>query len=136
MARARAWVLVVKKPRPPAVDAAEKAAIIATCDAFIRDVLKPRFLPVITPTKFNYTIDIHGSWHGGRYRFLQRMRSGWPENLGEEFDHPFARLDRMGGDSFDIQWFRHTETWWKLRSGVTLARALEFLIEEPLLHPV
>ena len=66
----------------------EKAAITATCQRFIDEVLKPRFLPAVRPTQFNYPVDILGKWHGSRYRFLQRYRSGFPENLGEEFDSP------------------------------------------------
>lgn len=71
----------------------EKAAITAACQRLIDEVLKPRFLPVIRPTEFNYPVDICGKWHGTRYRFIQRYRSGFPENLGEEFDAPFTRLD-------------------------------------------
>jgi hypothetical protein len=33
---------------------------------FIRDVLKPRFLPQVRPTEWNYVIDIHGAWAAGR----------------------------------------------------------------------
>jgi len=44
----------------------EKQAIITACEAFIRDVLLPRFLPQIRPTQWNYVIDIHGAW-AGRY---------------------------------------------------------------------
>ena len=36
-----------------------------------------------------------------RYRFIQRYRSGFPDNLGEEFDAPFARLDWIGHGRFD-----------------------------------
>ena len=43
-------------------------------------------------------VDIHGAWAAGRYRFMQRYRSGMQHNLGEEFDAPFARIDRMGQD--------------------------------------
>src|SRR5690606_18930229 len=32
-------------------------------------------------------------WHGTRYRLLQRYRSGFEDNRGEEFDAPFVRLD-------------------------------------------
>jgi hypothetical protein len=71
----------------------EKTLITATCQRFIDEVLKPRFLPAIRPTEFNYPVDILGKWHGARYRFVQRYRSGFPENLGEEFDAPFTRLD-------------------------------------------
>ena len=71
----------------------KKTAITVACQRFIDEFLKPRFLPVICPTEFNYPIDVLGKWHGTRYRFIQRYRSGFPENLGEEFDSPFVRLD-------------------------------------------
>jgi hypothetical protein len=44
----------------------EKAAISVACQRFIDKVLKPRFLPTIRPTQFNYPIDILGKWHGNR----------------------------------------------------------------------
>lgn len=42
-----------------------ETAIIASRETFIRDVLKPRFLPEIRPTEWNYVIDIHGAWVAG-----------------------------------------------------------------------
>ena len=81
----------------------EKALITAACQRFIDDVLKPRFLPVIRPTEFNYPVDIQGKWHGDRYRFLQRYRSGFPDNLAEEFDAPFVRLDWVSRDRFNVR---------------------------------
>jgi hypothetical protein len=132
--KARAWV--PQSPRRAAATEAEKQRIVAACEAFIRDVLKPRFLPQINPTKWNYPIDIHGVWAGGRYRFVQRYRSGQENNRGEEFDAPFARIDRIGKDSFDIYWMRHTGKWWRLYTGVTLAEALRILETDGILHPV
>jgi hypothetical protein len=127
------WVRVA---RPVLPDEAEKRAIIAACEAFIRDVLKPRFLPEIRPTEWNYPVDIRGAWAGGRYRFIQRYRSGFEDNRGEEFDAPFARIDRMGPDNFDIYWMRHTGQWWRLYTGVTLAEALHILETDGVLHPL
>jgi hypothetical protein len=127
------WTLPPPKPARP--DEAEKQAIIAACEAFIRDVLKPRFLPEIKPTKWNYVVDIRGAWSGSRYRFMQRYRSGMPHNRGEEFDAPFARMDRIARDTFDICWMRHTGKWWRLHSGVTLADALRLLETDGVLHP-
>ena len=98
--RAKAWVPRTNRSVP--VDEAQKQRIVAACEAFIRDVLKPRFLPQVTPTRFNYPIDIHGVWAGSRYRFVQRYRSGHEGNRGEEFDAPFARIDCMGRDRFEI----------------------------------
>jgi hypothetical protein len=123
-------------PKPGQVTDAEKQRILAACEAFIRDVLKPRFLPRIEPTKWNYPVDIHGVWAGGRYRFVQRYRSGMEHNRGEEFDAPFARIDRMGPNRFDIYWMRHTGKWWRLYTGKTLTEALHILESDGVLHPL
>ncbi|CDX23180.1 conserved hypothetical protein [Mesorhizobium plurifarium] len=122
--------------RPATIDPREKQAIVASCEKFIQDVLKPKYLSEIRPTQWNYTVDIRGAWAGGRYRFIQRFRSGWEQNRGEEFDAPFARLDRIGPDRFDIYWMRHTGKWWPLHANVTLAEALHILEADELLHPV
>jgi hypothetical protein len=122
--------------RPAKVDDLEKQAIIVACETFIRNVLKPRFLPEIRPTEWNYVIDIHGAWMAGRYRFMQRYRSGMAHNCGEEFDAPFARIDRMGRDRFDIYWMRHTGKWWRLYTGLTLVEALQIVETDGVLHPV
>jgi hypothetical protein len=87
-------------------------------------------------TEWNYVIDIRGTWAAGRYRFTQRYRSGMEHNRGEEFDAPFARIDRIGPDRFDIYWMRHTGKWWRLHVGVTLAEALRILETDGVLHPV
>ena len=135
MAQKKQWMLARRAARPDLPNEAEKRAIIAACEALIRDVLLPRFMPEIRPTEFNYKIAIHGAWAAGRYRFMQRYRSGWESNRGAEFDAPFARLDRMGPDRFDIHWMRHTGEWWPLHAGVTLAEALRILETDQVLHP-
>ncbi len=95
----KVWAVGAVRPAKP--KEAEKQEITGACEAFIRDVLKPRFLPEIKPTKWNYVVDIHGAWAAGRYRFIQRYRSGMAHNTGEEFDAPFARINRMGPDNFE-----------------------------------
>jgi hypothetical protein len=120
----------------PPISEAEKTAITVACQRLIDEFLKPRFLPVICPTKFNYAIDILGKWHGARYRFIQRYRSGFPENLGEEFDSPFVPLDWVSRDRSDIQWHRHTGAWRCLYRGLSLAEALNTIQSNGILHPV
>jgi hypothetical protein len=127
---------MMRAARPVRASEAEKAAVVAACEIFIRDVLKPRFLPEIRPTQWNYVIDIRGAWAAGRYRFIQRYKSGMEHNRGEEFNAPFARIDRMGPDRFDIYWMRHTGKWWPLYTGRTLAEALKILETDGVLHPV
>ena len=135
MKRKRQKIWALAAPRSVSPDPLEKQAIIDACEAFIADVLKPRFRPTVTPTEFNYPIDIRGDWRAGRYRFSQRYRSGQPHNEGLEFDAPFARIDRMGPDRFDTYWMRHTDTWYRLHTDETLAEALHILETDPVPFP-
>lgn len=132
--RERRWVRV--KPLAPE----EKAAVAASCARFIDEILKPRFLPEIRPTAFNYPVDIFGKWRGSKYSFISRYRSGFPENAGEEFDSAFTRLDHveecLAGTRFDVMWHRHTGQWWCLHSSVTLEEALRLIETEELLQPL
>ncbi|HXP96579.1 MAG TPA: hypothetical protein VN809_07695 [Telmatospirillum sp.] len=114
----------------------EKAAVTAACERFIGEILKPRFLPEVRPTEFNYPIDILGKWHGDRYRFIQRYRSGFPDNLGEEFDSAFTRLDWRMRDRFDVMWHRHTGQWYRLETMLSLTEALSAIEIDGHLHPL
>jgi hypothetical protein len=62
----RRWVRV--KPLAPN----DKAAIDVVCRRFIAEILKPRFLPEIRPTRFNYPVDILGKWRDYKYGFITR----------------------------------------------------------------
>jgi hypothetical protein len=131
----RQWVRVRsqvgRKPPEP-----EKGAITAACERFLAEVLRPRFLPEIRPTSFNSPVAIMGKWHGNKYRFLQRFRSDDPEALEPEFDAPFARLEHVGRDCFDVSWHRHTGEWFCLYRAVSLAEALRLIESDGHLHPV
>jgi hypothetical protein len=116
--------------------AAEKAAIAAACERFIAEVLKPRFLPEIRPTEFNYPVDIYGKWHGNKYRFIERFRSDRPDAVEPEFDAPFARLEYVGRDCFDLSYHRHTGEWLCLFQRISLAEALRLIEEHVHFHPV
>ena len=86
------------------------------CERFIAEVLTPRFLPEIRPTEFNYPIAIYGKWHGNKYRFITRYRSDDPRSYAPEFDAPFARLEYVNRDHFDLSWHRHTGEWFACSS--------------------
>ena len=135
MARGQ-WVYVGGKAGNKPSDA-EKRAIAAACERFIDDVLKPRFLPEVRPGAYNYCVEIFGKWHGTRYRFLQRYRNDRPDSYSErEFIAPFARLEYVGRDRFDLSYFRHTGQWWPLDRGVSLEEALALLETKGVYHPV
>ena len=131
--RERRWV------RVKALNKAEKAEIAAVCDRFIAETLKPRFLPEIRPTDFNYPVDIFGKWRGSKYSFITRYRSGFEDNRGEEFDAAFTRLDhleeKIAETRFDVMWHRHTGQWFRLHAWVTLAEALRLIETDGVLHP-
>jgi hypothetical protein len=131
--RERVWV------RVRTLTQAEKADIAAACNRFIAEVLKPRHLPEIQPTPFNYPVDLHGKWRGSKFSFLTRYRSGFPDNAGEEFDATFARLDHVeqcvDDIRFDVMWRRHTGQYWPLHREVLLAEALRLVETEPHLRP-
>ena len=119
---------------------AEKLEIAETCSSFIDTVLKPRFLPEIRPTKFNYPVGVLGKWRGSRYSFITRYRSGFRQNAGEEFDAPFTRLDfieeSVSEIRFDIMWHRHTGRWFRLYNSVSLQHALQLMQTDELLWPL
>ena len=131
----RQWVRarsqVGQKPTEP-----EKAAITVACERFLAEVLRPRFLPEIRPTSFNYPVAITGKWHGNKYRFLQRCRSDNPNALEPAFDAPLARLEYVGRDCFDVLWHRHTGEWFCLYRSVSLTEALRLIEADDHLHPV
>ena len=135
MARGR-WVYVGGRSGNKPSDA-ERQAITAACERFIEDVLRPRFLPEVRPTEFNYCVEIFGKWHGTKYRLLQRFRNDRPDRYSErEFISPFARLEYVGRDLFDLSYFRHTQQWWPVDRGVTLDEALALLETNGIYHPV
>ena len=129
---------VKKWVRVKVLAAEEKSAIAARCERLIVDKLKPRFVPEIRPTEFNYPVDMSGRWRGSKYSFIVRFRSGWPDNTGEEFDEAYARLDhveeRLDEFRFDVMWHRHTGQWWRRQAAVTLDEALTHV--EQMLPPV
>jgi len=124
------WVYVGgragNKPSPT-----EKAAITAACGTFVAEVLRLRFLPEIRPTEFHYPIAIYGKWHGNKYRFLTRYRSDDPRSYAPEFEAPFARLEYVSRDRFDLSWRRHTGEWFRLFEYLSLAEALHLIESEP-----
>lgn len=117
----------------------EKAVVAAACERFIAETLKPRFLPEIRPTRFNYAVDIFGRWRGSQYSFVTRYRSGFSDNAGEEFDAAFTRLDHLEDclteTRFNVMWHRHTGAWFRLYSSVTLGEALLLVETDGLLQP-
>jgi hypothetical protein len=126
--------------RAKALTQEEKDRVVAACDQLIQVILKPRYLPVVHVTSFNYPVDILGKMRGNKYCFSTRYRSGFPENAGEEFNVPFARLDHIENTlddmKFNLMWHRHTGQWFRRHASVTFEEALQLMENDGLLRPV
>ena len=126
MGRRGQWVYagaaIGDKPKPQ-----EKREITEACEALIKNVLIPRNLPKIVPTEYNFPVGISGKWHGNKYRFVTRYRSGFTHNRDEEFDAPFVRLEFVKAGQFDISWHRHTGEWFRVHTHLALKDALEII---------
>jgi hypothetical protein len=115
-----------------------KAEIAGRCKRFITEVLKPKFLPEIKPTAWNYPVAMFGKWRGSKYSFIVRRRSGFTENAGEEFEDGFVRLDHAPGGPeylFDVMWLRATRRWWPVYRALTLEEALHAIETDEVLWP-
>src|ERR1039457_3241275 len=121
------WVYAGARGGGGKLSVAEKLVITAECEKLIASVLIPRFLPEIRPTEFNYPIAIYGKWHGNKYRFITRFRSDHPNSIRPEFEAPFARLEYVGRDRFDVSCYRHTGEWFRLLEALSLTEALDML---------
>ena len=131
----RRWAYGTKRSAAPMPES-EKALITIACETFITDILKPHFLPKIQPAELNYPIGLSGKWHGNKYRFIQRFRCNSPNAIAPEFDAPFARIDYISRDRFDVSYHRHTGAWFCLCRSLSLKEALEEIEANHLLHPV
>jgi len=117
------WVYIGGRAgnKPPA---GEKSVIATACSSH-----------AFYPTKFNYPIAIYGKWHGNKYRFITRYRSDDPNSYEPEFEAPFARLEYVCRDTFDLSYHRHTGEWLCIFQRVSLADALELLETTPHFQP-
>ncbi len=126
----RQWVYVGGRSPGIIVPDAEKAAITVACTQLIDTVIRPKHLPVVTPAAdHNYPIAIYGKWSGNKFRFITRWRVRDPNT--EEFEIPWARIEYVAREHFDVSWRRHTGEWWRLRDHLTLAEALHEIETNP-----
>ncbi len=93
----------------------------------------------IRPTEFNYPVDIFGKWRTNTYSFVVRYRSGFPDNAGEEFNAPFARLDHLEecfeATLFDLMGMRHTGRWRPHYRSLSLEEALRHIATDEFFAP-
>jgi hypothetical protein len=63
------------------------------------------------------------------------FRSDNPASTVSEFDAPFARIDWVTHERFDLSYHRHTGEWWRLFEFISLAEALDHIEQGGPLRP-
>ena len=126
------------KPLKPsaAFSEAERVRVTAACERFIDEFLRPRFLPSIRPTEFNYPVDILGKWHGPSIASSSATAPASRKISVRSSTRPSLDSTGISPDRFDIQWHRHTGEWFRLHRGLTLVKAIETLGSDGILRPL
>ncbi len=76
------------------------------------------------PGPFNYPIEVFSEWRGKAFYICAKYRakSRRPE---DDFVVRSARMTLKGFGRFDLAYFRHTERWFTVYSGITAAECFE-----------
>ena len=135
MARSKKqWIWA--KAKPSKVPDALKRGLSVKANALIEEYIRPEYVkPPPKNPRFNYIEDIFTKWRGRCFYFMAKYASPAPNHISPFFEVGFARLEFIGGDRFDLAYFRHTGKWWPIFSGLTVDEALDFVRSEGLFNP-
>ncbi len=134
MARpAKQWIY--SKASPKTVPDGLRQELSAKAAALIETHLRPKYIQPPTNPQFNYVIDIFTKWRGRNFYFMSKYACPGPNRISPHFEIGFARLTFVGGDRFDLAYFRHTGKWWTVFPALTADEALELVRTEGLFHP-
>jgi len=126
----RGWTWAPDPRRKPVVPDNLKKEVQAKANKLVEDVLKPKYLqPPPKKPQFNYPIEISTKWHGSFFYFCSTWASPGPNRIALTFEDRFARLEYAGDRRFNLAYYRHTEQWWTIHTGLTLDECLEFIGE-------
>jgi len=86
------------------------------------------------PGSFNYPIAVFSEWRGNAFylNVRYRARSRRPE---DDFLVRHTRMTLTGFGRFDLAYFRHTNKWFTVYSGLTAAECFQEIEENELFWP-
>jgi hypothetical protein len=133
--KARRWVWVPKQPPKPRVPDALKAEVLTKAQVLVEEFLKPNFVePIPKNPKWNHIADIGTRWHRSFFYFFSTYVCP-PDALEPSFESPFARMEYVGGDRFNLAYMRHTGKWWELFQNQTVDECLDLIRTAGHFHP-
>jgi len=103
------------------------------------ELLERQFQPMLKdehPSKlFNYAIEVFSEWRGRSFYLCTRYRtpSGKP---ADDFVVRSTRLQHVGNGRFDLAYFRHTNRWLTVYSGLTIQECFRTIEEEEVFWPL
>ena len=128
------WVWV--KAKPSKVPDALKRELSVKANALIEEYIRSEHVkPPPKNPRFNYIEDIFTKWRGRYFYFMAKYASPAPNRISPFFEVGFARLEFIGDNRFDLAYFRYTEKWWPVFSGLTVDEALDLVKSEGLFNP-
>ena len=86
------------------------------------------------PGPFNYPVAVFSEWRGQAFYLSVRYRtpSRRPEN---DFVVRHTRMRLTGFGRFDLAYFRHTQKWFTVHSGLTAAECFREIEEDEVFWP-
>lgn len=132
--RGRQWTWAPAKPKT--VPQTVRDEVNARGQELVETHLKPVHVqpPRQTP-QWNYIVDIFTRWRGPYFYFVAKYACPGPNAISPFFEVGFARLEYLRNGNFNIAYMRHTGQWWQIRSDVPMAKALQIVCSESILHP-
>ena len=107
------------KAKPQKVPDALKHEVTAKAKVLIEEHIRPTHVkPPPKNPEFNYIEDIFTKWHGRYFYLMAKYASPGPNRISPFFEIGFARLEYIGGNRFDLAYFRHTGKWWSVFSAM------------------
>jgi hypothetical protein len=124
----RQWIWAPSKRLKPRVPDDIKAKLDTEAKELIEKVLTPKYIkPPPKKPQFNYPIDIWTKWHRSFFYFTSTWASPGPHIIVSTFECPFARLEYVDGQHFNLAYMRHTGKWWEIHNDLTISQCLELI---------
>jgi hypothetical protein len=126
----RQWTWAPSKRDKPTVPDKIKAELESKAEKLVEEVLTPKYIePPPKNNQFNYPIKIWTKWHKSFFYFTSTWASPGPNRIAPTFELPFARLEYTADGCFNLAYFRHTEKWFEIHRGLTMADCLELIAD-------
>jgi hypothetical protein len=130
------WVYSPRKPPAPKVPERLKQTVRAKADELVTTVLIPEYVqPPPENYQFNYLVDIYTKWYRHYFCFCTTYNTSGPNATAPSFDDKFARLEYVGGDSFNLAFMRYTGQWQEIAQDISLDEALDMIENSGFSHP-